>query len=149
MSTVEINSQILKWFDKYHLWEDDERMAELYSVLIDEEVWETLQAIYKGDVVESFDWLWDVYWVCMWAINYYQKLWEDQIVYWYEQWCRLIRKLMWEYFEPVMIEISESNHSKEFWGKAENGKISKWPKFKRPNILRAIWYEDNWDTSRK
>jgi len=139
-----IDTKIIEWFNKYHDWEDNETMTSLYEDLVDEEIAETRNAILSWNIAESFDWLWDTYWVTLWAWHYYMLSDEpnaDIIAEKYFDWLRFIRKLMWDKFEPVMNEILLSNNTK-VKDTQKNGKIKKWPNFIKPNILQALWINE-------
>lgn len=143
-----IDNKIIEWFDKYHEWETVDSMTTLYETLVDEEITETFEAMFKWDVAETFDWLWDVYWVTLWARYYYSKSNENNaelICDKYYSWLRLIKKFMWEKFELIMEEIIKSNNSKVIDSQS-NWKIKKWPNFVKPNILFALWL-NNWTTN--
>lgn len=132
-----IDTQIVKWFDEYHEWEELETMLALYEDLVDEELWEIVQAIWDRDMIELVDWLWDTYWVVLWAWHFYSQTDHDMITDRYYDWLCFIRKAMGKYFVPVMEEIIKSNFTK-IKDSTNNGKIKKWPNFVKPNIDLAI-----------
>jgi len=86
----------------------------LEEKLLREELEETVSAMSLWDKVETVYWLIDLIFVALWTLH---KRWlsADQIVRSFD-------------------EVCNSNFSKIPFSKDENGKISKWPNFKRPDF---------------
>jgi len=87
---------------------------DLEIAMLQEELSETAEALKKGDLIESVDWLIDIIFV---AIGTMYKLWlsSDKITA-----CR--------------DEVCRSNDSKLPFTKWEDGKVKKWPNYTRPDL---------------
>lgn len=134
-----IDWKIIEWFEKYHIWEDKEKMQNLYEDLIDEELQELQESMLAWDIIEIYDALWDLYWVVSWAAYYY--LWTHFYDRYYD-WMCLLRKQMGDKFKPVMETIIQSNFTKEVFKQNNEWKIGKWPNFIKPDIKWALWLQD-------
>ncbi len=131
-----IDSKLIERFEKYHLWEELEKMQNLYEDLVDEELSELQEAMLAWDIIEIYDALWDIYWVVSWACYYYR--WTEFYDRYYD-WLCLLRKQMWDKFKPVMETIITSNFSKEIFKQNNEGKIGKWANYVKPDIKWALW----------
>lgn len=86
--------------------------------MLQEELDEFKQASIEYNTVEMVDWLIDIMFV---AIGTLHKLW-----------------LSPQQIEDCRKEVCDSNYSKLPFTKGEDGKVSKWPHFKKPNLEYII-----------
>lgn len=96
-------------------WEID---FELEEKMLREEVEEMISALKRWDLVEFCDWLIDTIRVWCWTA---WKWWVSP-----------------ETIEKCFEEIVDSNYSKFPITRNEEGKIQKWPNFKKPNLSQYL-----------
>jgi len=150
--------RVLNWFETYQGDESREKMVKLYKNLVLEEHKELMDAIRDQDAVEVLDAIWDILWVELWLI-YFSNPWIKYYKYGDPAYTDIALKVedayeriavnfdiidknkVFEILDDLVNEIANSNYTKtklkqQSWEK--EGKIIKWPNFKKPDIGKII-----------
>lgn len=146
------------WFEHYQGKENPNKMLELYSKLIDEELEETRLASKQWDFVEYLDGVIDYVWVTIWFMHFGEKVarlkWQETAEpeevnrrIWQTATMILGSTLMdWDLIKLAWLEVAYSNWTKSLelqWEWEKVGKVIKWEKFKKPDLKKVIKFIKN------